>query len=95
MFNFESATFSDLAFASAGLGEHVFAVVASNNGLSMTEDHIDFIASATSNVHKVGVRGGDKPFQLVGISLLFNGRVEEVSVHLLLIILMDNIYPGT
>ena len=42
--NFECATFSDLAFASGGLSEHIFAVVACYHWLGVTKYNVHFIA---------------------------------------------------
>ena len=47
----------------------------------MAEDDIGLTASTALNVHEIGVRGGDKSFKLVGLALLLDGGVEEVSVH--------------
>jgi hypothetical protein len=51
--NFESASFSDLAFSTCGFGEYVFAVIAGDDCLGMAEHYIGFAASSTLNIHKV------------------------------------------
>lgn len=58
----------------------------------MAEHHISLAASSALDVHEVRVGGGHQSLELVGVSFLFEGGVQEVSVHRLLIILMDNIY---
>lgn len=82
MFNFESTSFGDFAFATSGLGEDIFTIVASNNRLGVTEYNIGFVAASAFNIHKVGVGGGDQSFQFVGLSFVLEGGVEEVSIHL-------------
>ena len=59
VFNFKSASFGDLAFASSGLGEDILAVIAGDNGLGMAEDNICLAASSAFDVHEIGVRSGD------------------------------------
>ena len=81
MFHFESAALSNFALSACGLGQHVFTVVAGNHRLSMTEDHVNFIAASAANVHKVGVGGGDQSLELVGLPLLFLGGAKQISVH--------------
>lgn len=76
MLNFESGTLSDLALSSGRLSEDIFAVIASNDWLGMAENYIGFTASSTLDIHKVGVRGWDKSFKLVWISLVFVGGVK-------------------
>ena len=51
----------------------------------MAEDHCGFVASSALDIHEVGVGGGHESFQLVGLSLVFESGVEEVSVHLWLL----------
>lgn len=53
MFNFKCTPFSDFTLASSGFGENIFAVVAGNHRLSMTEHNISFVATSTSNIHEV------------------------------------------
>ena len=48
----------------------------------MTEDYVDFVAAAASDIHKVRVGGGNKSLELVGLFLLFDGGVQKISVHL-------------
>ena len=72
VFNFESASFGDHAFSTCGFCENVLAVVAGDDGLSMAEDDISLTASTALNVHKIGVRGGNKSFKLMGLALLFD-----------------------
>ena len=68
--DFECASLSKLAFSTGWFGQDVFAVVACDDGLGMTEDDCGFVASATSDVHEVGVGGWDQSFEFV---LLFFG----------------------
>ena len=87
MFDFECAAFGDLALAAGGLGEDILAVVAGDDGLGMAEDDVGLVAAPALDIHEVGIGGGDESLELVGLALLFDGGVEQVSVHGLLIIL--------
>ncbi len=82
MFNFESAALSNFALASSGLGENVLAIVAGNDGLSMTEHNVGLAAASTLDIHEVGVRSWDESFELVGLSFVLVGGVKEISIHL-------------
>ena len=82
MLDFESASFSDFAFSSSGLGEDILAIIAGDHGLSVAEDNVGLAASSALDVHEVGVGGGDQSLELVGLSLFFKCGVEEVSVHI-------------
>ena len=52
----------------------------------MAEDDSGFVAAAALDVHEVGVGGGDQSFELVGLAFVLEGGVQQVSVHLWLII---------
>lgn len=81
----ERAAFSKFALSSCGLAEDVLAVVAGNDGLGMAEDYCSLVASSALDVHEVGVGSGHEALEFVGLTLLLEGGVEEVSVHLWLI----------
>jgi hypothetical protein len=53
MFNLESASFGDLAFSSGWFGEHVFAVVASNDRLGVAEHYISLGTSSALYIHEI------------------------------------------
>jgi hypothetical protein len=80
-FNFEGTAFSQLAFASCGFRKNIFAVIACNNGLSMTEDNSSFVTSSTLDIHKVGVGRWDKSFEFMALSFVFECGVKEISIH--------------
>lgn len=81
MFNLKSTAFSDLAFPASRLGEDILAVIASNDGLRMAEHNIGLIAASALDIHEVGIGGGDEPFQLVRISLVFVGWMQQIAIH--------------
>ena len=64
-FNFKSTAFCEFAFASCGFTENVFAVVAGDYGLGVTEDDGSFVAAAALDVHEIGVGGGNESFEFV------------------------------
>ena len=78
----ERAAFSKFALAAGGLAEDVLAVVAGNDGLGMAEDDCGLVASSALDVHEVGVGRGHEALEFVGLALLLEGWVKEVSVHL-------------
>ena len=92
MFNFESAALGDFALASGGLGQNVLAVVAGDHGLGVAEDHGGLAASSAPNIHEVGVGAGHQSLQLVGLSLVLDGGVQQVSVHLWMPFIINNQY---
>ena len=47
----------------------------------MTEDYCSFVASSTSDVHKVRVGGGDQSFEFVLLFLGLVGGMEKIKVH--------------
>jgi hypothetical protein len=59
----------------------------------MTEHNADFIATSTSNVHKIGVRSRNEPFKLMLVPFFFNCWAQEVSVHALLKYLYNILFP--
>jgi hypothetical protein len=80
--DFESAAFSEFAFTSCGFTENVFAVVAGDYSLCVTEDDGSFIAASTLDIHEIGVGSWNKPLEFVCLSFCFKGGMEEISVHL-------------
>lgn len=93
--NFEGASLGDLAFASSWFCKNIFTIVASNNSLGMAEDNISFTASSALHIHKIRIWGGDESFKFMGLFLMFEARVEEVSVHLLKNIMIIFIFSST
>jgi len=81
-FNFESATFGEFAFTSGGFTEDVFAVVAGDYCLCVTEDDGSFVAPSTLDVHEIGVGCWNKSLEFVCLSFCFKGGMEKISVHL-------------
>ena len=87
--NLESAAFSEFALAASWFAKNVFAVIAGNNSLSMTEDNSGLVASSAFDVHEIRVRGWDQSFEFVGLPLSLKGGVKKISVHLWLQILLN------
>lgn len=85
VFNLEGTTLSNLALATSGLGEHILTVVAGDDGLSMAEHNIGLITASALDIHKVGIRGGDKTFKFVGLAFLLDSGVKKISVHQIII----------
>lgn len=77
----ESAAEGKLAFASGGLAENVLAVIAGNDGLSMTEDSAGTVATSALNVHEVAVGCLNETLELMGLSLVLVVGVQKISVH--------------
>ena len=48
----------------------------------MAENNVGFAAASALDIHEVGVRSGNESLKLVGLTLLFDGGVQEVSVHM-------------
>jgi hypothetical protein len=63
--NFKCAAFSKFAFSTCGFTENIFAVVAGDYGLSVTEDDCSFVAASALNVHEIGVGSGDESLEFV------------------------------
>ena len=80
--DFESAAFGEFAFTSCGFTENVFAVVAGDYSLCVTEDDGSFVAASTLDIHEIRVRGGNKSLEFVCLSFCFKGGMKEISVHL-------------
>jgi hypothetical protein len=81
-FDFKGATLCEFAFSTCGFTEDIFAVVAGNYGLGMTEDDCSFVAASALNVHEIGVGSGNKSLEFVRLSFVFKVGVEEISLHL-------------
>jgi hypothetical protein len=75
-FDFKGATLCEFAFSTCGFTEDIFAVVAGNYGLGMTEDDCSFVAASALNVHEIGVGSWDESFEFVGLSFLIEGGME-------------------
>lgn len=80
-FDLKGATFSELALASSGFGEDVLAIIASNNSLGMAENNSGLVAAAAFDIHEIRVGCGHQALQLVRLSFVLEGGVQEVSVH--------------
>ena len=80
--NFEGTTLCDFALSAGGLGEYVFAVVAGNDWLGVTEYNVGLVAASAFYIHEIGVGSWDQSFQLVGLSFVLVGWVKQISVHL-------------
>lgn len=80
-FDLKGAALSELALASSGFGEDVFAVVAGNYSLGMTEDHSGLVAASAFDVHEIRVGSGHQALELVTLPFSFEGGVKQVSVH--------------
>ena len=91
MLDFECASFGDFALSPGGLGEDIFAVVAGDDWLSMTEHNTGLIAATASYIHEIWVGGWDESLELVAILFSLELGVEEVSVHRLLKYYFNNI----
>lgn len=70
-FDFESTAFCEFALASGWFREDVFAVVAGDDVLGVTEDDSCFIASSAFDIHKVGVGGGKESFEFMSLFFCF------------------------
>ena len=90
MLDLESASFSNLALATGGLSEDILAVIAGDHWLGMAKHNIGLAASSTLHIHEVGVRSGDESLEFVGLALLLDSRVQEVSVHVWMWIIIIN-----
>ena len=88
MLDFEGASLGDFALSTCGFGQHVLAVVAGNHGLGVTEHYGGLAAASTPHIHEVRVGGWHQSLQLVGLSLVFDSWVKQVSVHLWKIIIL-------
>ena len=75
-FNFKSTAFCEFAFASCGFTENVFAVVAGDYSLCVTEDDGSFVAASTLDVHEVGVGSRYETFEFMGLSFCFENGVQ-------------------
>lgn len=88
--DFESASFCDLTFPTGWFCQNILTIVAGNDSLCMTKDDICFTASSALDIHEIRIWGGDKSFKFMGLSLVFEAWVKQVSIHLLKY--YDNIY---
>lgn len=65
MLDFEGAAVGDFALAPSGFSENIFAIVAGNDGLGVTEHNTGLVAASAFDVHEIRVRGWDQSLELV------------------------------
>lgn len=81
MFSFEGTSLSDEAFSSCWLCQDIFAVIASNLRLSMTENHCDLATSTTLDIHEVGIGSRNQSLKFMLLFFMVEGWVKEISIH--------------
>lgn len=79
--DFECATLGEFALSAGGLAENVFAVIAGNYDLGVTENGGGLVASSALDVHEIAVVGGHQSFQFMGVLLVLQGGVKQISLH--------------
>ena len=79
--NFEGGSLGKFALATSWFAQNVFAVVASNDGLRMAEDHGSLVASSALDIHEVRVGSRNQSLEFVPVLFGFKGRVKQISVH--------------